>query len=102
MTCRKDLFASLDLVDWASLYHAYGSSADIPDHFRQLLSEDEEIRQSVLDNFYMNIFHQGTVYPAVFGKLNCSQRGNRKCRHLSSEGLSVPPSNLELGWTGLG
>jgi hypothetical protein len=65
MAPDSPLFRTLDDVPWAELTHAYGSAADIPEHFRLLTSPDRQIRDGVFENFYGNIFHQGSVYPAT-------------------------------------
>src|SRR5688500_11616185 len=55
----------LDKVPWASLTHAYGSAADVPDMIRRLRSSDDEERDEALHEAYGNIFHQGTRYTAT-------------------------------------
>jgi Flp pilus assembly protein TadD len=55
----------LDKIDWASLQHAYGSAADVPDMIRRLASSDDEARSEALHDAYGNIFHQGTRYTAT-------------------------------------
>ena len=37
----------LDSIDWASLKHAYGSAADVPDLIRALASSDKKTGQCV-------------------------------------------------------
>jgi hypothetical protein len=54
----------LDEVDWASLTHAYGPAADVPDQLRALASADAGTREHALRELYGNIFHQGTRYEA--------------------------------------
>lgn len=54
----------LEQTDWASLKHAYGSAADVPDQIRCLTSDDKETRDKALWQLYGNIFHQGTRYQA--------------------------------------
>lgn len=54
----------LEQTDWASLKHAYGSAADVPDQIRCLTSDDKETRDKALWHLYGNIFHQGTRYQA--------------------------------------
>ena len=54
----------LDLIDWASLQHAYDSAADVPDLLRDLASTNEEKRKNAIYKLFGNIWHQGTVYPS--------------------------------------
>ncbi|MBK7543013.1 MAG: HEAT repeat domain-containing protein [Candidatus Competibacteraceae bacterium] len=58
------MLEDLDGVDWASLEHAYGEAADVPDLLRALLSTDSEVREEAVYELFGNIWHQGTVYPA--------------------------------------
>jgi hypothetical protein len=74
------MLEKLDSVDWASLQHAYGSAADIPNLLRSLLSEDEQIRDNAIYELFGNIHHQGTVYeassyaiPFLMEFLNCPE-----------------------------
>ncbi|MCL2646693.1 MAG: hypothetical protein FWD61_06775 [Phycisphaerales bacterium] len=55
----------LDLIDWASLQHAYDSAVDVPDLLRDLASTNEEKRKNAIYRLFGNIWHQGTVYPAT-------------------------------------
>jgi hypothetical protein len=58
------MLASLDMIDWADLTHAYGSATDVPDQIRALRSADPGIRDKALHSLYGNIFHQGTRFEA--------------------------------------
>lgn len=53
--------SELNQVDWASLHHAYGEATDIPDFLRAAGNGDLE----ALGEFYGNLCHQGSVYPAT-------------------------------------
>ena len=55
----------IDSIDWASLRHAYGSAADVPELLGALASSDEEKRKKAIYELFGNIWHQGTVYPAT-------------------------------------
>jgi hypothetical protein len=59
------LLAGLEAVDWASLEHAYGSAADVPELLRALATSDEVRRKRAVHELLGNIWHQGTVYPAT-------------------------------------
>ncbi len=59
------MFEHLDKVDWASMNHAYGSAADVPDLIRELASDDPAIREEAFSAAYGNIFHQGSRYEAT-------------------------------------
>lgn len=61
----------LEQTDWASLKHAYGSAADVPDQIRCLTSGDKETRDKALWQLYGNIFHQGTRYQASSYAVPC-------------------------------
>ncbi|MFJ3762185.1 hypothetical protein [Streptomyces sp. NPDC090080] len=56
--------AELDLVQWHSLTHAYGSAEDVPQLIRALYESDDETADEALYELYGNIHHQGTVYSA--------------------------------------
>lgn len=58
------MLASLDMIDWADLTHAYGRATDVPDQIRALRSADPGIRDKALHSLYGNIFHQGTRFEA--------------------------------------
>ncbi|MEU4097674.1 HEAT repeat domain-containing protein [Streptomyces sp. NPDC026673] len=55
----------LGAVDWAELWHAYGSARDVPDLIRDLHSGDAERIGKALDTMDGRLLHQGTVYPAT-------------------------------------
>ncbi|MFG2307966.1 HEAT repeat domain-containing protein [Streptomyces sp. NPDC048566] len=70
------MFRGIDEVDWASMEHAYGSAADVPDLLRGLASPHPRERQTALDGMYGAVHHQGGVYdstlasvPFLFGLL---------------------------------
>ncbi|MBT2232705.1 HEAT repeat domain-containing protein [Nonomuraea sp. NEAU-A123] len=58
------MLASLDMIDWADLTHAYGRATDVPDQIRALRSADPNIRDKALHSLYGSIFHQGTRFEA--------------------------------------
>lgn len=58
-----DPLAGLSSVDWASLRHAYGSAADVPDRLRALAAAGG--REQALGALYGNVFHQGSRYEAT-------------------------------------
>lgn len=55
------MLEGLDDVPWERLTHAYGKATDVPDLLRALARG----KRSALDEFYGNIWHQGTVYEAT-------------------------------------
>ncbi|ARP73045.1 hypothetical protein LK07_28335 [Streptomyces pluripotens] len=55
----------LGAVDWASLTHAYGGAADVPQPVRALYSDDPEAVDEALYELFGNVLHQGSVYPAT-------------------------------------
>lgn len=55
----------LDDIPWASLTHAYGSAADVPDQIRALTSKSTEEREQALWDLCGNVFHQGSRYEAT-------------------------------------
>jgi len=62
------MLEGLDLVDWKSLQHAYGSAIDTPQYIRLLASADEGERKKAYDHLISAVNHQGSVYsvtPAV-------------------------------------
>lgn len=59
------MFEHLDEVDWASMNHAYGSAADVPELIRNIASDDDEVREEAFYAAYGNIFHQGSRYEAT-------------------------------------
>lgn len=56
------MFAGLDDIDWASMKHAYGPAAEIPDVIRGLVSEKKKVRAWAQDCMWGGIHHQGDVY----------------------------------------
>lgn len=60
----KQFLTRLDEIDWSKLKHAYGEASDVPVLIRDLLSNDEEVRQNAIYELFGNIWHQGTVYEA--------------------------------------
>ncbi|MGX9885596.1 HEAT repeat domain-containing protein [Streptomyces sp. NPDC002276] len=59
------MFTGIDEVDWASLRHAYGSAADVPELLRGLAAEDLAVRAGALDGMYGAVHHQGRVYDST-------------------------------------
>jgi hypothetical protein len=59
------VFTGIDEVDWASLRHAYGSAADVPELLRGLASADPVERETALDGMYGVVHHQGDVYDST-------------------------------------
>ena len=57
----------LDAIPWASLTHAGGSAADVPDLLRALRATPRGVKwdESPLSTLFTNIWHQGTVYEAT-------------------------------------
>ena len=58
------MLEGLDTIDWASLRHAHGPAADVPELLRSLLSQDPDVRLQACADLHERIWHQGTVYPA--------------------------------------
>ncbi len=56
------MFDGLDLIDWASMGHAYGSAEDVPAMIRGLVSPSPEERERALDGMLGAVHHQGDVY----------------------------------------
>ena len=54
----------LDSPRWASLHHAYGSAADIPELLRSLTRSD-----AAYDELWSALCHQGTIYTASYAAL---------------------------------
>ncbi|MET7941326.1 HEAT repeat domain-containing protein [Streptomyces sp. NPDC005302] len=59
------MFRGIDEVDWASMEHAYGSAADVPELLRGLASRDPHEREAALDGMYGAVHHQGDVYDST-------------------------------------
>jgi hypothetical protein len=58
------MLEQLDVIDWATLDHAYGSAEDVPTLIRDLRSLDLDTRDHALSELFSTIWHQGTVYSA--------------------------------------
>ncbi|MCX4671588.1 HEAT repeat domain-containing protein [Streptomyces sp. NBC_01381] len=59
------VFTGIEDVDWASMNHAYGDAADVPDLLRGLASADPAERDVALDGMYGAVHHQGDVYDST-------------------------------------
>ncbi|MEU8788165.1 HEAT repeat domain-containing protein [Streptomyces sp. NPDC048643] len=59
------MFRGIDEVDWASMEHAYGSAADVPELLRGLASQHPHEREAALDGMYGAVHHQGDVYDST-------------------------------------
>ncbi|MFD7684288.1 HEAT repeat domain-containing protein, partial [Streptomyces sp. NPDC060187] len=59
------MFRGIDEVDWASMEHAYGSAADVPELLRGLASRHPHEREAALDGMYGAVHHQGDVYDST-------------------------------------
>lgn len=58
------MLEGLDKISWGSLSHAYGPAADVPETLRALASGRMGAGEAV-EEFWGNIWHQGTVYEAT-------------------------------------
>jgi HEAT repeat protein len=63
------MFSGIRDVDWASMYHAYGSAEELPTLLEALRSPDAEERGQALSDFYGKVHHQGDVYPSTTASL---------------------------------
>lgn len=54
------MLEKLDSINWRELQHAYGEASDVPGLLRAYAAGE-----SFPDDFYGNIWHQGTVYQAT-------------------------------------
>src|SRR4051812_39521099 len=54
------------MTDWASLEHAYGSAADVPDLLKQLSPDADG---DVWTELWSRLCHQGTIYSASLAAL---------------------------------
>lgn len=63
------MFRGIDEVDWASLEHAYGSAADVPELLRGLASPLPHEREAALDGMYGAVHHQGDVYDSTLASV---------------------------------
>ncbi|MFE2297786.1 HEAT repeat domain-containing protein [Streptomyces sp. NPDC059445] len=63
------MFRGIDEVDWASMQHAYGSAADVPELLRGLASPLPRERETALDGMYGAVHHQGDVYDSTLASI---------------------------------
>lgn len=63
------MFRGMDEVDWASMEHAYGSAADVPELLRGLASQHPPERETALDGMYGAVHHQGDVYDSTLASI---------------------------------
>ncbi|MFE1289416.1 HEAT repeat domain-containing protein [Streptomyces sp. NPDC058751] len=63
------MFRGIDEVDWASMEHAYGSAADVPELLRGLASPLPQEREAALDGMYGAVHHQGDVYDSTLASV---------------------------------
>lgn len=56
---------TLTHTDWASLHHAYGLAADVPDMLTALLHADQVVRTKALHDLHGVVHHQNTLYEAT-------------------------------------
>ncbi|WP_328557046.1 HEAT repeat domain-containing protein [Streptomyces sp. NBC_00358] len=63
------MFRGIDEVDWASMEHAYGSAADVPELLRGLASPLPHERETALDGMYGAVHHQGDVYDSTLASV---------------------------------
>jgi hypothetical protein len=56
------MFAGMDEIDWASMRHAYGPAAEMPEVLRGLVAEKKRVRAWAQDCMWGGIHHQGDVY----------------------------------------
>ncbi len=60
------MFETIDHVQWHLLTHAYGLASDVPQMLRDLVHEDEDVREEALwGGLHSAIIHQGTLYRAT-------------------------------------
>ncbi|MDB6121572.1 MAG: hypothetical protein JWQ71_565 [Pedosphaera sp.] len=59
------MLAKLPEVNWGRLVHAYGAADDVPGLIRGLASSRPKWRRKAMQELYVNIWHQGTVYEAT-------------------------------------
>jgi HEAT repeat protein len=58
------MLEGLDRIDWSKLHHAYGEATGVPGLIRDLLSNDQRVREEAMDELSGSLWHQGTVYEA--------------------------------------
>lgn len=63
------MLTGLDVVDWASMRHAYGSAEDVPGLILALCSSDGGERDKALSDFYSAVHHQGDIYRCTTASL---------------------------------
>ncbi|MFI0961612.1 HEAT repeat domain-containing protein [Streptomyces sp. NPDC021080] len=63
------VFRGIDEVDWASMEHAHGSAADVPELLRGLASPLPQEREAALDGMYGAVHHQGDVYDSTLASI---------------------------------
>ncbi|MER5470950.1 HEAT repeat domain-containing protein [Streptomyces sp. NPDC002685] len=66
---RDTVFRGIDEVDWASMEHAYGNAADVPELLRGLASPSPQERETALDGMYGAVHHQGDVYDSTLASI---------------------------------
>lgn len=59
----------LDAISWSSLENAYGPADGTPQDLKYLVSTNADDRACALDNLYISIFHQSSVYSATSAAL---------------------------------
>ncbi|WP_393055941.1 hypothetical protein [Streptomyces sp. LN549] len=59
------MLEGIDDIDWAALEHAYGPADDVPALLRAAGSTDAGIRDEAVDELYVSLCHQGSVYSAT-------------------------------------
>ncbi|MGW7447994.1 HEAT repeat domain-containing protein [Kitasatospora sp. NPDC054795] len=59
----------LDLVDWSSMGHAYGTADEVPLWLEQMASPDPDVRERAFSSFYNSVHHQGDVYSCTAASL---------------------------------
>ncbi|GLV85823.1 hypothetical protein Slala03_55120 [Streptomyces lavendulae subsp. lavendulae] len=64
-----DNFEGVDLVDWSSMGHAYGSAEEVPLWLEQIASPDPDVRERGFSSFYSAAHHQGDVYACTAASL---------------------------------
>ena len=58
---------ALNSEHWATLWHVYGSAADVPEYLRKLYSAESDTRfEAVLHALMGTIFHQHDATTAAF------------------------------------
>jgi len=52
-------------VDWGRLTHAYGWACDVPGMLRDMVADDQKVRDKAWDNFGAAVNHQGDFYDST-------------------------------------